>query len=350
MIGTVALVAALSGVASWLIAGRVRQDALHRSLLDVPNQRSSHSVPTPRGGGLGIAVVTLAGTALAAAGGLVPIRLAAAIVGGGALIAGVGFVDDRRGLPASTRALAHTLAALWAVWWLGGLPDLDVGAGTVHLGRWGGALAVAGIVWATNLYNFMDGIDGLAGGEATLVGSCAGVLLMASGRADLALVAWLVSAASAGFLVWNWAPAKLFMGDVGSGLLGYLFATLAVASENAGALPLLAWVILTAVFVVDATITLVRRALRGERWYAAHRSHAYQRAVQLGRGHAWVTTSVLLLDLALCALAAVAWRWHPLLLPALGASIVLVGLVYVVVERQCPMYPLSQPHRAAPPR
>lgn len=350
MIGTVAILAALGAVASWLIAGRVCRYALRESLLDVPNDRSSHSVPTPRGGGLAIAVVTLCGTALAAATGLVPMRLAIAIVVGGTLIAGVGFIDDRRGLSPSTRALAHTAAALWTVVWLGGLPDLDVGAGKVHLGWWGGALAVAGIVWVTNLYNFMDGIDGLAGGEATLVGTCAGMLLLASGRADIALIAWLVSAASAGFLVWNWPPAKLFMGDVGSGLLGYLFATLALASENAGALPLLAWVILTAAFLVDATITLLRRALRGEQWYTAHRSHAYQRAVQYGRSHARVTSSVLVLDLVLCALAGVAWRWHALLLPALTAALVLVGLAYVVVERQCPMYPLSRPNRAAPPR
>jgi Fuc2NAc and GlcNAc transferase len=350
VIGTVAIVAALGAVASWIIAGRVRRWALSESLLDVPNDRSSHSVPTPRGGGLAIAIVTLGGTALAAAVGLVPIRLAIAIVAGGAVIAGVGFIDDRRGLSASTRALAHTAAALWAVVCLGGLPNLDVGADTVRLGWWGGALAVAGIAWATNLYNFMDGIDGLAGGEATLVGSCVGVLLLAAGRADIALIAWLVAAASAGFLVWNWPPAKLFMGDVGSGLLGYLFATLAVASENAHALPLLAWVIVTAAFSVDATITLLRRALRGERWYAAHRSHAYQRAVQLGRSHARVTSIVLVLDLALCALAGVAWRWPTLLLPALGAAVALVGLAYAVVERQCPMYPLSRPNRAAPPR
>jgi Fuc2NAc and GlcNAc transferase len=350
VIGAVAVWAVLAAVASWLIAGRVRQYAIRDSLLDVPNERSSHSVPTPRGGGVAIAVVTLCGAALSAALGLVPIRLAIAIIGGGALVACVGFIDDRRGLSPLIRALAQTAAATWTVGWLGGLPALDVGVGTVRLGWWGGGLAVAGIVWVTNLYNFMDGIDGLAGGEATLVGGAAGVLFLATGRTDLALMAWLVAAGSAGFLLWNWPPAKLFMGDVGSGLLGFLFATLAVASENTGSLPLLTWVILTAAFLVDATITLVRRALRGERWYAAHRSHAYQRAVQYGRSHQRVTSSVLVLDLALCALAAIAVRRPSLLLPAVGAALSLVGLVYVVVERQRPMYPLSPPSRPAPPR
>ena len=350
MTGSAALLIALGAVASYLIAARVRAYALRASLLDVPNERSSHTVPTPRGGGLAIAVVTLCGTALAVPLGLVPMRLAMAIVGGGVLIACVGFIDDRRGLPASARALAHIAAALWTVRVLGGLPDLELGGRSVHLGWWGGALAVAGIVWLTNLYNFMDGIDGLAGGEATLVGAGAGLMLLAAGRADIALIAGLVSAASAGFLVWNWPPARLFMGDVGSGFLGYLFATLAVASENSGALPLLAWVIILAVFVLDATTTLLRRALSGQRWYAAHRSHAYQRAVQHGRSHREVTIGVLVLDLALCALAGAATRWPAFLLPAVGGAFVLVGLAYMVVERQCPMYPLSRPSRTAPPR
>ena len=346
MIALVAILVVLSGVASWIIAGRVRRYAIDRSLLDVPNHRSSHSVPTPRGGGLAIATVTLLGMALAAALGLVPGRLALAIVGGGTAIAAIGWLDDRRGVAVSARALVHTLAALWSVLWLGGLPALSIGGDAVRLGWMGGALAVAGIVWVTNLYNFMDGIDGLAGGEGAVVGAFAGALLLAAGRLDLALVAWLVAAASVGFLIWNWPPAKLFMGDVGSGLLGYLFATLAVASENAGGLPLLAWVILTAAFVVDATITLVRRAMHGERWYAAHRSHAYQRAVQAGRSHARVTSGTLLLNLALFALAVVASRWQGLLLPALAAALLLVGFAYLVVERECPMYPSSRP---APP-
>jgi Fuc2NAc and GlcNAc transferase len=346
VIGAAMVLVLLGGVASWIIAGRVRRYALDRSLLDVPNHRSSHSEPTPRGGGLAIATVTLLGTVLAAAAGLVPARLAMAIVGGGALVAAVGWLDDRRGVSASVRAVVHTLAALWAVLWLGGFPTLTIGTEVVRLGWMGGALGVAGIVWATNLYNFMDGIDGLAGGEAAMVGTLAGALLLAAGRADLALVAWLVAAASIGFLVWNWPPAKLFMGDVGSGLLGYLFATLAVASENAGGVPLLAWVILTAVFVVDATVTLVRRAVRGERWYAAHRSHAYQRAVQAGRTHARVTSSTLVLNLALFVLAVLCARWPAFLLPALAAALLLVGLAYLVVERECPMYPST---RSAPP-
>jgi Fuc2NAc and GlcNAc transferase len=206
---------------------------------------------------------------------------------------------------------------------------------------------LVGIVWMTNLYNFMDGIDGLAGGEATIVCGFAGALIAASGQFGLALVAWLLAASSAGFLAWNWAPARLFMGDVGSGFIGFVIAVLAVASENARALTLLGWVTLSSIFVVDATATLVRRALHGEQWYSAHRLHAYQRAVQAGLSHRRVTTIVLLLDLLLCVLAWLGWRWKGLQLPAIGLGVLLSVLAYVMVERLRPMYPCARPDTAA---
>ena len=187
--------------------------------------------------------------------------VAAAFIGGGGLVALVGWLDDRRGVHAAVRAVVHCVAAGWAVYLVGGLPSYSTGTEHVHLGAIGGLLAVLGIVWATNLYNFMDGIDGIAGGQALCAGVFGGALLLLSGSAGLASVAFLVAAATAGFLAWNWAPAKIFMGDVGSGFLGFTFGALAVASENDGGVPLLLWVLLLGVFVVDATVTLLRRTL-----------------------------------------------------------------------------------------
>jgi Fuc2NAc and GlcNAc transferase len=240
----------LAAVASWGIAGSVRRYAIERAMLDVPNDRSSHTVATPRGGGIAIAAVTLLGVALGATMGWIPGRVAAALLGGGSLVAMVGWVDDRQGLSATVRAIAHVIAAGWALFSLHGLPALQIGGHVVSLGWIGSVLAAVGIVWMTNLYNFMDGIDGLAGGEAALVGGFAGTLLAAAGQPGLALIAWLVAASSAGFLVWNWAPARLFMGDVGSGFLGFIVAVLAVASENTRAVPLLTWVTLSSRAVV----------------------------------------------------------------------------------------------------
>jgi Fuc2NAc and GlcNAc transferase len=328
------------GVAAFLASAGgsalARRYALARSLLDVPNERSSHAVPMPRGGGIAIALVVLVGLGLLAMFGAVAPRLAVAFGGGGALVAVVGWLDDRRGLPASARLVAHVAAAAWTVAWLQGMPDLTVGARAVHLGLAGALLAMLGVVWATNLYNFMDGIDGIAAAEAVVAG-LAGALLLASREPSLALVALLVAAAAGGFLVWNWPPARLFMGDVGSGFLGFLFGGLAVASENAHVLPALIWIVLLGPFFADATVTLIRRMVRGERWLAAHRSHAYQRAVQAGWSHRKVTSAVAVLTAALGLFGSLVTRNAAFLAPVLLVSAGVLGAIYLVVERWQPM-------------
>lgn len=323
-------------LASVGLAGLVRRYALARALLDIPNERSSHSAPTPRGGGLAIVVVVLVGLVALALAGWVGPRVAAALTGGGGMVAAVGWLDDRRGVSAAGRLTVHAAAAAWTVAWLRGLPDLTVGAGSVHLGPAGSLLAVLAIAWATNLYNFMDGIDGLAAAEAVIVGLVA-TLLLSTREPSLALVAILVLAAAAGFLFWNWPPARLFMGDVGSGFLGFLFGALAVASENARALPALLWLVLLGPFFVDATLTLLRRMVRGERWLTAHRSHAYQRAVQAGWSHGRVTGVVIGLSAVLGVLGSFAARDPALLGAVLAAACGILGALYVVIERWRPM-------------
>ncbi|MEO8192562.1 MAG: glycosyltransferase family 4 protein [Gemmatimonadales bacterium] len=330
-----------AAILSWLLASRVRLYALDR-LLDIPNERSSHSSPTPRGGGLAIAVTALGGIIIAAMLHWVDWNLAIALAGGGAMIATVGWVDDHRSLSALARFAVQFISAGWAMFWVGGLPSLSVGSASVELGLLGTMLGIVGIVWAINLYNFVDGIDGLAAGEAISTGVIGGLILFAMGRTGLATVSLLIAAASAGFIPLNWAPAKLFMGDVGSGMLGYLFAVLAVASENAGAVPLLIWVLLLGAFVFDATVTLCRRIAHGERWYHAHHSHAYQRMVQAGRSHAQVSTTILIINLALAVLAIVAWLRPTFFLIAIGAGAVLLSIIYLSVERIRPMHAQSR--------
>jgi Fuc2NAc and GlcNAc transferase len=212
------------------------------------------------------------------------------------------------------------------------MPELTVGSRTVHLGPAGGALAALGIVWLTNLYNFMDGIDGIAAAEAVVVGM-GGALLVAGRSPPLALVSVVVAAAAAGFLVWNWPPARLFMGDVGSGFLGFVFGGLALGSERAHALPAVLWLVLLGPFFLDATVTLVRRVARGERWYAAHRSHAYQRAVQGGWSHGRVAASVAGLSLVTVAAGWLAVRRPELLGLVIVSTTAGLGALYVGVER-----------------
>jgi Fuc2NAc and GlcNAc transferase len=314
----------------------VRQHAIRHAILDIPNDRSSHTVATPRGGGLAIAIVSLTGIVLGAGVGLLPVRLAIGLTGGGALVATIGWLDDRRSLDPLTRLVAQTAAALWLVFWVGGMPTFHFGSAAHHLGGWGAMIAVLAVVWCTNLFNFMDGIDALAGSEAVSVGVIAGLLLLSNGSTALACVTLLIAAASAGFLVWNLPPARIFMGDVGSSLLGFLFSSLAVVSEGS-ALPIVWWAILFLVFVLDATITLFRRAARREAVYSAHREHAYQRAVSSGWSHGRVTSAVVVMNLVLGALAKIGWDRPTYAWPIVAGAVAASVIVYVVVERRVPM-------------
>lgn len=241
--------------------------------LDQPNERSLHVTPTPRTGGVGVMAGLLAGGALVALGGLGSVPLVAALAGAGGL-ALVGLADDRFGLSARLRLLAQLpvagayLALLGPA--AGGLEWLALGLG---------------LVWMGNLYNFMDGSDGLAGGMALFGFSAFAVAAAVAGQVGLALVCAGVAAAAAGFLVFNFHPARIFMGDAGSVPLGFLAGALGLAGREGGAWPLWFPLLVFAPFILDATVTLLRRALRGERIWQAHRTHYYQRLVQMGLGH-----------------------------------------------------------------
>lgn len=325
MVSLLAVFAA-AGVMSWVLTGMARRWMLSRGTLDVPNERSSHVTPTPRGGGLAIAAVMLVGLVGGMAFGWLDRDVGIALLGGGLMVGAIGWADDCFNLTYRPRLAVHFAAALWTLAWLGGFPRLDLGATHLPLGVLGWVLAVLGIVWTVNFYNFMDGIDGIAGGEAVVVGVAGGLLLMLSGAADLAGLSFLIAAASFGFLLWNWAPARIFMGDVGSGILGYLFSALAVASENRGAVPMLVWVLLLGVFVVDATVTLVRRALDREVVFNAHKKHAYQRAVQAGWTHGQVSAVVVALGVLLGGLG-----WLAIRVPAHLTAVALGGLGALVL-------------------
>lgn len=292
-----------------LATGLTRRYTLRKKLLDVPNERSAHTAPTPRGGGLGIAGALCAALLILYQQEWVTSAVVWAWLGGGVLIAWIGWRDDHGHVPVGWRMLAHLLAAGWAVFWLGGVTQLQLGALTIPLGYVGLALTAVAVVWLINLYNFMDGIDGLAGAEAVFAALGGGLLLWLGHQQGLALASFSLAAAAAGFLVWNWPPAKIFMGDIGSGLLGYSFAVLMLASAQAHAVSPGVWMLLLAVFILDTFFTLVQRILHGEAWLQAHNGHAYQRLLRLGRSHRRVTGYVLALNvLVLWPLAVWVWR------------------------------------------
>jgi Fuc2NAc and GlcNAc transferase len=315
-----------AALTSSILTGKVRSYAERRQILDLPNHRSLHREAVPRGGGLGFVVAILLG--LPVLWYLFPgdAALWLALLGS-ALVALTGWLDDRHSLSTAVRFVIHGLAGSWAVFVLGGLPTFRAGPLELELGVLGYVITWLLVVWLINLYNFMDGIDGLAAGQAVLVGTIAGVLSAAAGAAALAWFAAVLAASCAGFLRWNLPPARVFMGDVGSGFLGYVFAVLALYSESSGGPALLVWLLLLGVFLVDATATLLRRLINGEPWYEAHRSHAYQRAVQLGYSHRFVTVVALTITLALGIAASVVNAQAELTLPA---ALLQFGLLFLI--------------------
>jgi Fuc2NAc and GlcNAc transferase len=293
--------------------------ARQKAILDIPNERSSHTIPTPRGGGVVFVAVFLIFICLCPFFYPRAVPLWISLFGGGLIIASVGWIDDRKSIPAPLRLAVHSIAVIWALYQLGGMPSLSLGFASLPLGYIGHVPAFIGGVWMINLYNFMDGIDGLAAGEAVLVSIMAAFLTTGT-PVSVALFALVASVL--GFLVWNWSPAKVFMGDAGSGFLGFAFFCFALYTENTNTLPLLTWAVLVSVFAVDATLTLVMRARQRKHLSEAHRDHLYQQFIKAGYPHATVTGTVLLVTLLL---SATVWflRPFPLLLFA-GVYVALI--------------------------
>jgi len=291
-VASAALPAAAFLLSLWL-TGWLRGYAMKRRLIDVPNVRSSHSVATPRGGGVAIVLATLLPLVAAAALHILAWPLVVGLVGGGALVGSIGFVDDHRDLARRWRLLAHAAAAAWVLVWLEGAPPLAVDGMVIDLGWGGHALAALYVVWLINLTNFMDGIDGIAAVE-TITVCLGGVLvhLVAVPGQDDWLSPLVLAAAATGFLMWNWPPAKIFMGDAGSGFLGFMLAALSLRAAWLEPSLFWSWSILVGVFVVDATVTILRRVFQGERFYEPHRSHAYQHAALRWNAHRPVTMAV----------------------------------------------------------
>lgn len=323
--------------ATLLLTGGFRRYALSRSLVDIPNVRSSHQVPTPRGGGLALVMVALVALGVLVGLGDISMPVFLALGGAGLMVAIVGFLDDHAHVPARWRLLVHFLAAGWGVYWLNGLPELVIWQQPVDLGVAGDLIAVVFLVWLLNLYNFMDGINGIAGIELVTI-AFGGVLVGGvAGTWDAGPLLAVLIAGGLGFLVWNFPHARIFMGDACSGFLGLILGLIAVWQGTLRPELFMAWVILLGTFVVDATVTLLRRIVRGEAFYEAHRSHAYQVASRHYASHTPVSLAVGLINLAwltpmatlvftssLPALLVLVLAWVPLVVVALwfraGAS------------------------------
>jgi Fuc2NAc and GlcNAc transferase len=277
--------------------------AARLDLLDHPTERSSHVRATPRGGG--IAIVAGAAAGILVAGAPVPAAAAAVLVGAAAM-AMVGLADDRFRLSVGSRLVLQAAAAVAIASLTGGIPRLPLPAPLdVPTGALAVPLAALWVMAVVNFYNFMDGIDGLGGGQAAVTGI--GVALLAWDPAA-AVIAASVAGAAAGFLAFNWAPARIFMGDTGSLALGYTFASLPLLAPSDDRPEAVFWMVMSLwLFLADATSTLAARILRGEKWNVPHRDHVYKRLVRAGRSHAAVAGSMMAASAVLTAAATAFW-------------------------------------------
>jgi UDP-N-acetylmuramyl pentapeptide phosphotransferase/UDP-N-acetylglucosamine-1-phosphate transferase len=312
-------------LAGWALTGIVTSRLRVRSILDRPGARSSHTKPTPRGGGWGFIVPAM--LALAVLLWLQPSPVLLAVGGGSAVLALVSWWDDLRNaagrhVPILVRLAVHVFAVAWPLAFLSPAVSLIDHALPLWVER--AALALVWL-WLINLFNFMDGIDTLAAGEAAAVlfGFLILGLIVFIGSRSIALspivLAAVLLGALGGFLRWNWPPAQVFMGDVGSVFLGYVLGFILLQLAIAGAWA--AALILPLAFIGDATATLLRRLLRGEKIWQAHRSHAYQRAVARGESPGAVSAKFAVLNLGLIALAVTSllYPW-----PSVAAAAVIV--------------------------
>jgi Fuc2NAc and GlcNAc transferase len=268
----------------------------HRlSTLDIPNERSSHLTPTPRGGGIAFVATSLVGFLLLLLNNTLDNAEFLALCCAGIIVAVAGHLDDRQKISGATvRLVLHAIGAIVLIVGIGIPSQISLFDRTVNIGVIGSILGVLYLVWLLNLFNFMDGTDGIAASEAIFV-CIAGAVLNYHVLSDINLstASIILATSTLGFLLYNWSPAKIFMGDVGSGYLGIVIGGLSLMAAKQQSDLLWVWIILLAVFVSDATVTLIRRLLRKQKPHVAHRSHAYQHLAIRFNSHSKVALIVL---------------------------------------------------------
>jgi UDP-N-acetylmuramyl pentapeptide phosphotransferase/UDP-N-acetylglucosamine-1-phosphate transferase len=261
---------------SFILTYFVRKFALKKSIIDMPNERSSHKTPTPRGGGISIVLTYIGGLVYLYYLNKIETNLFLALLSG-CVIAVVSLLDDIMDLKPSIRIIAQLISSIGALFFLGGI-KIDIIGNNLYLFWFINIITLLGIVWFINLYNFLDGIDAYASQEAIMVSL--GIYLLTWNPICIILIA-----AVSGFLIWNWPKAKIFMGDVGSTQLGFILVVLAIYFNNKSEIGIISWIVLTSIFWFDASYTLLRRYLNKEKLSIAHKKHAYQRLNQSGFSH-----------------------------------------------------------------
>lgn len=306
-------------------------------MLAVPNARSSHQEPIPLGAGVVFVLLWFACLLVGYTFHLFSLMDLLLFLPGALLVSLVGFWDDYRDLTAKKRLVVQLLAATFCVALLGDDSTLHLSRYTTIAAGWAGLLlTIFSIVWSTNLYNFMDGLDGLTSVEALYIFGIGGFFFWNVGAIPIALLSWILVVTVAGFLVWNWPKARVFMGDAGSYFLGFLVGLFSLVGDRLYHIPITVWIILYGVFWFDTTVTLIRRFIRRENLAMAHREHAFHRLHRAGYTHAQVLLGVIMLNtilacIAIWALKTDSFKW------GFGLTLVILTSVYLKIEKLQPM-------------
>jgi len=335
---------ALVGLASWAATGAVLRLLIARRIYDAPNDRSSHSQPKPRGAGLAVVPVVVAAWGLAALAAPESTAGFWQMIAGTALLGAISWADDLKSQPARLRFGLQVTAVVLGLWGLG--PAALVFQGLLpplvdHL------LTALLWLWFINLFNFMDGIDGITAVETISIGAGLALVgaLFATAPGEVFYPAAL-AAAALGFLYWNWAPSRIFLGDVGAIPLGYLVGWLLITTAASGHRAVA--LILPLYYLCDASWMLTKRIRRREKLWIGHRGHFYQRAVQRGFSHAAVATRILLCNAVLIALALLAAAGQPWI--ALALALLAVAVLLFILARQAPPAPEADGPGRRPPQ
>ncbi|HEY5536025.1 MAG TPA: glycosyltransferase family 4 protein [Ignavibacteria bacterium] len=316
------------GLLSYILTYLIKQFALRKKMFDIPNERSLHDTPTPKGGGVAIVFTWYIGITVLFFLGVIEQSLYYALLSG-ILLAIVSLIDDIRGLKPYIRLIVQFMTAISAFYFLNGLrplimPDLHINYNYIVY-----PLAIVGMVWFINLFNFMDGVDGFASVEVIVI--CSVLFVMSWNMINILLISCVT-----GFIYWNWSKAKIFMGDVGSTQLGFILVVLGIYFHNTFEFSILNWIMLTSPFWFDATLTLFRRWRNHEKLSEAHRKHAYQRVVQTGFSHEKVNISLILINLFTIFLIILYREFKILQIPLFALSLLVFYLITRWVDRRVP--------------
>jgi UDP-N-acetylmuramyl pentapeptide phosphotransferase/UDP-N-acetylglucosamine-1-phosphate transferase len=327
-------VIAVLGVISFLMTYLIMKFAIRNKMTVIPNERSLHDQPTPKGGGVAIVITWYIGITILFISGIIERGLFLALLCG-VFLSVVSLIDDIIGLRPIIRLIVHFITAILAFYFLGGLRPLVIPQFDVNYNYIVYPVAIVGMVWFINLFNFMDGADGFASLEAIIV--CSVFFVFTWSLASLLLIACIT-----GFLYWNWPKASIFMGDVGSTQLGFILVVLGIYHHNTLELSILNWIMLTSPFWFDSTLTLYRRWRNGEKLSEAHKKHVYQRMVQAGASHEKVNYYLLLINIFIIFLIILYREFKILQIPLFVLSLAFFYTITKFVDRKVPF---SQPKK-----